>query len=121
MPPPAPVTVTSARTGVATLVALASLFLVSAGVFVTLFLIAAGDHDSAVARLDERQSELTSVNDKVVSAEAERKRAEDRNKGLKSDNADMTPCVEAMRHYLWDGLSDSARTVAVREVFTKCQ
>ncbi|MBP2330586.1 hypothetical protein JOF56_010971 [Kibdelosporangium banguiense] len=87
----------------------------------TLFLVAGNDHESAVARFDERQNELTSVNDQVATAEAERQRAEERNKALKSDNADMTGCVEAMRHYLWDGLADAARTAAVREVFTKCQ
>jgi uncharacterized protein (DUF3084 family) len=105
----------------ATLVVLVSLFVVSAGVFVTLFLTASADHESAVARLDQQRSELAHVNDQVVSAEAERKRADERNKGLKSDNTDLSGCVDAMRHYLWDGLADSARTAAVRVVLAKCQ
>jgi predicted Zn-dependent peptidase len=121
VPPPAPAPVPRVRTGMATLVVLASLLLVSAGVFVTLFLTASADHESAVGRLDQQQSELANVKEQVVSAEAERKRADERNKGLKSDNTDLSGCVEAMRHYLWDGLVDSARTAAARVVLAKCQ
>lgn len=121
VPPAPPAPVPGIRTAMATLVVLTSLFLVSAGVFMTLLLMAGADHRSAVARLDQQQSELANVNDQVVSAEAGRKRADDRNKALKSDNMDLSGCVEAMRHYLWDGLAGSARTAAVRVVLAKCQ
>jgi hypothetical protein len=120
-PPMPPVHVRASRTGLTTLVVLASLFLISAGVFVTLFLLAGSDHDAAVARLNDRQNELTGLDDRVVSAEAERQRADRRNSGLKGDNADMSGCVDAMRHYLWDGIADSQRTAAARDVLTKCR
>ena len=109
------------RTGLVTVVVLASLFLVSAAVFVTLFLIAGNDHREAVTRLDERRSELTDVNDRVRSAESERQRADQRNNGLKSDNAELSGCVTAMRHYLWDGLAAAQRTAAARDVLAQCR
>ncbi|CAM4235174.1 hypothetical protein KIPE111705_45810 [Kibdelosporangium persicum] len=121
VPPPLPPgPVSGVRDGVTTLIVLASLFLVSAGIFVTLFLIARGDHANAVARLEERRSELAEVDERVASAEAGRRRADERNTVLKSDNAAMSGCVKAMRHYLWDGLADSRRAAAARDLLTKC-
>ncbi|RSM80017.1 hypothetical protein DMH04_30950 [Kibdelosporangium aridum] len=120
-PPPPPAPAPGVRTGLAALIALVSLFLVSSGVFVTLFLIAGGDHANTVARLEERQSQLAEVDGQLASAEAKRVRADERNTKLKSENAGMSGCVKAMQHYLWDGLADTQRTAAARDLLTKCR
>jgi hypothetical protein len=120
IPPVPPAPAPGSRDGVTTLIVLASLFLVSTGIFVTLFLIASSDHTDTVARLEERRSELAEVDDRVAAAEAERRRADERNTTLKSDNAAMSSCVKAMQHYLWDGLVDAQRTAAARDLLTEC-
>ncbi|ALG09195.1 hypothetical protein [Kibdelosporangium phytohabitans] len=117
--PPAPAR--RGRATIATLIVLASLLLVSTGVFVTLFLMASNDHIDAVARLDDRQQELTGMDGKVRAAESARMQADERNTRLKSGNATMSTCVKAMQHYLWDGLVDAQRTAAARELLTKCR
>ncbi|ONI82940.1 hypothetical protein ALI144C_17960 [Actinosynnema sp. ALI-1.44] len=119
VPPPAPVR--NSRTAVTTLIVLASLLLVSTGVFVTLFLMASNDHIDTVARLDNRQQELTEMDGRLASAEAARKQADERNTRLKASNATMSSCVKAMQHYLWDGLADEQRTAAARDLLTKCR
>ncbi|SMD25461.1 hypothetical protein [Kibdelosporangium aridum] len=122
-PPPLPPStpVRGSRTGMTVLIALAALFLVTTGIFVTLFLIAASDHTKTVTQLDDRQRQLTELDDRVAAAEADRKRAEERNTAVKSANADISGCVKAMQHYLWDGLAEAQRTAAARDLLTKCK
>ncbi|WP_236791303.1 hypothetical protein [Amycolatopsis sp. GM8] len=85
-------------------------------------IIAAGrDEKDAAARLDDRRSQLSEATAKVASADTERRQAEQRNSGLEAENADLSRCVTAMRHYLWDGLSDTERPAAVHTVLLACQ
>jgi hypothetical protein len=103
------------------LAALAAAFLVTAGVFAALFVAAAGDHEDAVARADQRRGELADLADRVSASEAERQRTEQRNTGLESENADLTECVDAIRHYLSDGLTDAQAVTALDAAFVACE
>jgi hypothetical protein len=108
------------RRTAAVLAALATAFLLSAGVFAALFVAATGDHDAAADRLAQRHSELADLDDRISAKDAERQRTERHNGGLESEDADLTECVGAMRHYLLDGLTGAARVTALDEAYTAC-
>jgi len=93
----------------------------AAAVFGWLYVSADGDHDAAVARLDQRQGELAEVRSQLGDAEKTKSTAQERNDGLESENATLTTCVEAVQHYLWDGLEGPARTTAFNAMYDACQ
>jgi hypothetical protein len=109
------------RSTAVALVAVATVFLVAAGVFAALFVKAGGDHAAATDRLDQRRGELTELDARVAAAADERQRAERQNDALEAENAELTPCVDAMRHYLWDVRTEADRRTALDDVFTLCQ
>ncbi|MGH3875590.1 MAG: hypothetical protein ACRDSK_00985 [Actinophytocola sp.] len=105
----------------ATLAALAVAFLAAAGVFAALLVSAGGDHATSTDRLNELRGELTDLDARAVAQDAKRSQAERHNSSLEADNAELTPCVEAMRHYLWDGLTGAERRSALDAVVTLCR
>lgn len=109
------------RSTAITLGALAAAFLVSAGVFVALFVGAAGDHTTTADQLTDRRGELADLEDRVSAADSERQRSEGHNNGLESENSDLTPCVEAMQTYLWDPLTPEQVKAALDQVITLCR
>ena len=86
-----------------------------------LYVSADGDHDTAIARLDQRKGELAAVRSQLGDAEKAKSSAQERNSGLESENATLTTCVEAVQHYLWDGLEGDARTTAFNAMYDACQ
>lgn len=86
-----------------------------------LYVGADGDHDAAVAVLDQREKELTDVRGRIGTAERARDDAEARNADLEAENSALTACVDAVKHYLWDGLEGAARTAAFDTMVTACQ
>jgi hypothetical protein len=93
----------------------------AAAVSAVLYVGADGDHDAAVARLDERGGELTDARARTRAAADARADAEARNTGLETEKATLTTCVDAVRHYLWDGLAGTERDTALDAMFTACQ
>jgi len=116
VPPPRP---PGARATVVLSVLVALLFVAAIG-SVVLYVSARGDHDAAVSRLAERKGALAAVNQKVVSTDAALRAAAQRNSGLATEKTDLTTCVDAVQHYLWDGLTGDERTAAVDLLFTVC-
>jgi hypothetical protein len=94
---------------------------VAAALSATLYVTADADHDAAAAVLAEREAELADVRADVLATDAERALAERRNAGLEEDNTALTGCVDAVRHYLWDGLTGAARDSALDAMFEACQ
>jgi hypothetical protein len=92
-----------------------------AGVFGALYIGADSDHDAAVARLEERKSQLAEVRERLTTAEDAQESAETRNGDLETEKATLTTCVDAVQHYLWDGLEGTARDAALDAMFTACQ
>lgn len=92
-----------------------------AGVFGALYIGADSDHDAAVARLEERKSQLADVRERLTTAEDAQESAETRNDDLEAEKATLTTCVEAVQRYLWDGLEGTARDAALDAMFTSCQ
>jgi hypothetical protein len=111
------------RNGRATaiLAALVVVLLAAAGVFAALLVSASGDHAASTDRLDRLRGELTDLDARLVAQDAKRSQAERHNSSLEADNAELTPCVEAMRHYLWDGLTGAERESALDDVVTLCR
>ncbi|MBB4909636.1 hypothetical protein [Actinophytocola algeriensis] len=93
----------------------------TAGVFGALYIGADSGHDAAVARLAERKSQLAEVRERLTTAAAAQDSAETRNSDLEAEKATLTTCVDAVQHYLWDGLEGTARDAAVDAMFTACQ
>lgn len=116
LPPPPPKR--RARTVLAIACGLA---FVAAAVFGWLYVSADGDHDTAVARLDQRREELANVRSQLGDAEKAKSSAQEHNDGLASENATLTTCVEAVQHYLWDGLEGAPRTTAFNAMYDACQ
>jgi len=120
LPMPAPPRPGGGRATVVLAVVAALLF--AAGiVFGVLYLSARGDHDAAAAALTERQNSLAEVNLRVSSTDSARQAADQRNGALENENTELTACVEAVRHYLWDGLVGVERDAAVDRLFTTCE
>ncbi len=117
---PAPAPRRRRRRSVIVLAALASTLFLAAGVLTALLVMAGRDHDAAAGRLDDVRAELTGVRERVASAEAERNGVERRNTALQAEKSELSACVEAMRHYLWDGLTGTARSAALNTMFTEC-
>ena len=115
-PPPPP----KRRAGLVLVIACAVAF-AAAAVFAGLYVAADGDHDAAVARLEQRKKELADVRARIGTAEEAQASAEARNRDLEAENATLTTCVDAVRHYLWDGLEGDARTTAFNAVYDACQ
>lgn len=93
----------------------------TAAVSAVLYVGADGDHDAAVARLDERTDELADVRVRAGDAKGAQDDAEARNADLETEKATLTACVAAVRHYLWDGLEGTERDTALDAMFTSCQ
>jgi hypothetical protein len=108
------------RTGLVLVVACLFAF-AAAAVSAVLYVGADGDHDAAVARLGERGGELTDARARTRAAADARADAEARNTGLETEKATLTTCVDAVRHYLWDGLEGTERDTALDAMFTTCQ
>ena len=119
MPEPEPPRRTGGRARVV-LAVVAALLLAAGIVFGVLYVSARGDHDAAVARLTEREGTLAEANLRVSSTDSARQAADRRNSALETENAQLTTCVEAVRHYLWDGLVGAEREAAVEQLFTAC-
>lgn len=117
-PPPMPPPKRRARTVLAIACGLA---FAAAAVFGWLYVSADGEHDTAIARLDQRQGELAVVRSQLGDAEKTKSSAQERNDGLESENATLTTCVEAVQHYLWDGLEGAPRTTAFNAMYDACQ
>ncbi len=108
------------RAGILLLIACAVAF-AAAAVFAGLYVAADSDHDAAVARLDDTKKELADVRARIGSSEEEQASAEARSDDLEAENATLTTCVDAVRHYLWDGLEGDARTPAFNAMYDACQ
>lgn len=93
----------------------------AAGLSGALYIGADSDHDAAVALVAERKSQLAEVRERLTTAEDARESAETRKSDLEAEKAGLTTCVEAVRHYLWDGLAGTARDTALDAMFTACQ
>jgi hypothetical protein len=93
----------------------------TAGVFGALYIGADSDHDAAVARLEERKSQLAEVRERLTTTEDAQESAETRNSDLEAEKATLKTCVDAVQHYLWDGLEGTARDTALNAMFTACQ
>jgi hypothetical protein len=121
VPPLVPQPRRSGRATAATLAALACAFLVAAGVFMALLVAAGGDLAAENDRLDQRRGELTDLDGRVAAADAEQDRVERDNTALESANAELAPCVDAMRHYVFDNLGKAEREAALGQVLTFCR
>lgn len=119
-PPPQPPQPPKQRARVVLLVACV-LALAAAGVFGALYVAADSDRDAAVARLDERKSQLAEVRERLTAAKAEEESGESRNGDLEAEKTTLKTCVDAVQHYLWDGLEGTARETALDAMFTACQ
>jgi hypothetical protein len=116
VPPPRP---SGARATVVLGVLVAVLFL-AAIASVVLYLSARGEHETAVSRLAERKGALAATSQQVASTGAVLRAADQRNGALETANADLKTCVDAVQHYLWDGLTGDARIAAVDQLFIAC-
>lgn len=103
------------------LLAACVLALAAASVFGALYVAADSDRDAAVARLDERKSQLAEVRERLTTAKAEEESGESRNGDLEAEKTSLKTCVDAVQHYLWDGLEGTARETALDAMFTACQ
>lgn len=119
-PPPPPVRPPKQRARIVLLVACVVAF-AAAAVFASLYIRADGDHDAAVARLDERTTRLADVREQLAAAEGGKTDAEERNADLTEEHTTLKACVDAVQHYLWDGLEGAAEDAALDAMFTSCQ
>lgn len=119
--PPVPQPRRSRRSTAVALAAVASAFLVAAGVFAALFVSAAGDHTAEADRLDQRRAEVTDLDGRVAAADAQQRQAERTNDKLETENTELAPCVDAMRTYMWEARTDAERKTALNDVVTFCQ
>ena len=119
-PPPPRAAPPKRRAGLVLLIACAVAF-AAAAVFAGLYVAADADHDAGVARLADKEKELADVRARIGAAEETQASAEARNGDLEAENATLTTCVEAVRHYLWDGLEGDARTPAFNAMYSACQ
>jgi hypothetical protein len=103
------------------LVVLAVILFVAAALLATLYVMADRDHDAATALLDTRMAELAGVRGQIATTDAQRAAAAQRVTGLEDTNAELTTCVDAVRHYLWDGLAGAERDAALDTMFEVCQ
>jgi hypothetical protein len=94
---------------------------VTAGVFGFLYVGADSDRDAAVVRLDERKARLAEVRDRLATTEDAREGAQTRVSDLEAEKTSLTTCVDAVQHYLWDGLEGTARDAALDAMVTACQ
>jgi hypothetical protein len=94
---------------------------VAAALLGTLYVLADRDHDAATALLDTRMAELADVRGQVATTDTQRAVAAQRVDGLEGANAELTTCVDAVRHYLWDDLADEERDTALDAMFQLCQ
>lgn len=115
-PPPPP-----KRTARVVLSIACGLAFAAAAVFGWLYVSADGEHDAAIARLDQRNGELADVRSQLGDAEKAKSSAQEHNDGLAAENATLTTCVSAVQHYLWDGLEGAARTTAFNAMYDACQ
>lgn len=119
--PPVPQPRRNRRSTAVALAAVAAAFLVAAGVFAALLVSAAGDHAAETARLDQRRGEVTDLDGRLAAADAAQRQAERHNNGVETENAELTPCVDAMRHYVWESPTEADRKTAFNDVLTFCQ
>lgn len=103
------------------LAALAAVLLVGAGVSAGLYVAATGDRAAAEERLARRGAELVEVRDRVAAGDDERERAEQANTAVENENSDLSACVDAVRHYLWDEPAGAALTTALDTLFAECR
>lgn len=120
-PPPMPQPPPQKRIARVVLSIACGLAFAAAAVFGWLYVSADGDHDTAIARLDQRKGELADVRSQLGDAEKAKSSAQEHNDGLESENATLTTCVEAVQHYLWDGLEGAPRTTAFNAMYDACQ
>jgi hypothetical protein len=97
----------------------AVLFLVGAA-FAVLYLSAADDHDAAVVRLADKETELDRVSDQLAASEDARDQAEQANDNLETTRTDLAACVDPVQRYLWDGLVGAERSAVFDQWFTAC-
>lgn len=104
------------------LIVVAVLMFAAAGVFAGLYVAAESDHDKATSVLEDKKAELTDVKGEITTAEEAKSSAEQRKTDLQSQNAALTPCVEATQHYLWDvtDAPDAERQAALDAMFDAC-
>jgi hypothetical protein len=119
-PPPPPFVRPKRRARLVLLIACAVAF-AAAATFAGLYVAAAADRDTALARLADVRGDLTDVRGQVAAAAEEQASAEDRNDDLEAENTALNACVEAVHHYLWDGLEGAARTAAFSTMYDACQ
>lgn len=93
----------------------------TAGTFAGLYVSAGGDRDATAARLDDRRTALSHVTDQVAATDEALDEAKRRGDRLESTRAELAECVDAVRHYLWDGLAGAGRRSALSRMFTLCQ
>jgi hypothetical protein len=103
------------------LIVTAVVFFVAAALSGTLYVLADRDHDAAVARLAEQREDLTTAREQVDSTAAQVSAEEEDNTALSDENAALSACVDAVQHYLWDGLVDPERSAALTRMFDLCQ
>lgn len=108
------------RTAVLLGVTAVALFLV-AGAFAGLYVWANGERDAVTGRLDDRRGELTGLAGQITATEQARDEATRRNAELESTRTALGECVEAVRHFLWDELSDPEQTTALEQLFNLCE
>ena len=92
-----------------------------AGVSGALYVGADSDRDAAIGRLEERKSQLAEARERLTTAEDAQESAQTRVGDLEAEKTTLTTCVDAVQHYLWDGLEGTAREAALDAMFTACQ
>ncbi len=121
-PPPMPVPRRARRRTAIVLGVFAALLFLTAGAFAGLYVLSTGDHDAVAERLEDRRGELATVSDRLAASEDERVDAEQRNSDLETTRTDLTACVDAVKHYLWDVAPDSPEDDAAFDTFfAACQ
>jgi hypothetical protein len=103
------------------LIVTAVVFFVAAALSGTLYVLADRDHDAAVAELAEHRDDLAAAREQADDTAAEVSAVEEDNATLTDENAELGPCVEAVQHYLWDGLVGEERNTALSKMFDLCQ
>jgi hypothetical protein len=103
------------------LIVTAVVLFVAAALSGTLYVLADRDHDAAVAELADHRADLTEAREQVDSTEDRVTAEEQENSALSDENTELQSCVDAVQHYLWDGLVDPERSAALNRMFTLCQ
>jgi hypothetical protein len=119
-PPPVALPVRRQRNS-GQLIVLAAVLLVAAALLATAYVLADRDHDAAAALLDTRAAELADVRGQIATTDTQRAAATQRVADLTDANAELSTCVAAVRHYLWDGLAGDDRDAALDTMFEVCQ